>query len=392
MARHQTPGLIPDRSLAGAVISFGRLLKEHGFFVAVPTVLEALSGVSWVGVENLSDFRAAMKAVFVNRMEELGPFDRLFQEFWMRSAQDAEVQSDARSGEEPETQEPGTGPAVNEIVPVEASIADSQELEPLQAQPYVIYSPREVLRVQDFKDVPRFQDQRMARFIREILRPLLKRRSVRKRPIVSDGEMDFRRLLRRNIRFGGELFELPRLKPRKRIKKLVFLCDVSGSMNQYLRFMLRFIKEIQTVPAKVETFVFATRLHRVTPLLARFPFPRAMEEIGRTVRDWSGGTRIGACLGEFTSGTGPALLGPSTIVMIVSDGWDRGDTALLEKQMIAIHRRAYRVLWINPLLGSPSYEPTCRGMKTALPHVDLFLSGHNVMSLERLAGTLRGLM
>jgi uncharacterized protein with von Willebrand factor type A (vWA) domain len=392
MQRHKTVSSIPDESLAGAIVSFGRVLKENGFPVAVPNVLDALSGAAWVGVENLSDFRTVLKAVFVTRVEELGAFDRLFQEFWLTSLRDAQAQPDAESFDEPEAMESGGVASSHDIVPAEASVTDSQELDSMQTQPYVVYSAREALRTQDFRDVPRFRDQRMARLIREVLRPLLKRVGVRKRPVISGAALDFRRLLRRNIRYGGELFELPRLKPRKRVKKLVFLCDVSGSMNPYLRFMLRFIREIQTVRAKVETFVFATSLHRVTPLLARSSFPKAMQEIGRAVRDWSGGTRIGACLHEFTSHAGPALLGPSTVVMIFSDGWDRGDIAILERAMINIHRKAYRVLWINPLLGSPSYEPTCRGMKAALPHVDWFLSGHNIMSLERLAGTLRGLM
>jgi hypothetical protein len=215
---------------------------------------------------------------------------------------------------------------------------------------------------------------------------------VRKKSVESGMALDFRRLFRKNVRYGGEIFELPRLKPKRRIRRLVFLCDVSGSMNPYLWFMLRFIKAIQQVPTKVETFVFATRLHRITPTLVRLPFSKAMEEVAKTVRDWSGGTRIGSCLQEFTSFRGGGMLGSSTVVLIHSDGWDRGDSSLLRQEMAKIQRRSYRVLWINPLLGAASYEPTCRGMKTALPFVDSFLPGHNVSALERVAGTLRGLL
>jgi uncharacterized protein len=156
--------------------------------------------------------------------------------------------------------------------------------------------------------------------------------------------------------------------------------------------MLRFIKEVQELPTQVETFVFATRLSRITPLLARLPFTRAMVEIGKTVRDWHGGTRIGSCLQQFTSFRGGAMLRSSTVIMIFSDGWDRGDPLVLEREMTKLHLRCYRVIWINPLLGGASYEPTCRGMKTALPHIDSFLPGHNVASIERLAGTLRAIL
>jgi uncharacterized protein len=383
---------IPDKSLAGAVISFGRLLKAQGFSVATPAILDALSGVSCVGVENVADISTVLKAVFTNRVEEFSTFDRLFREFWIDHIGETGVQDESPRCEGTELGDSRSAKSSHGMLPAEASASDSQDLEARQARPYVVYSAREALRHQDFKDVQEFQDHRMTRLIREIVRPFLRRIALRKRSVTSAPWVDFRKLLRRNIRYGGEICELPRLKPRKRVKSLVFLCDVSGSMNPYLRFMLRFIKEMQVVPTKVETFVFATRLNRITPLLAHTPFPRALEEIGHRVKDWSGGTRIGSCLREFTSYRGGALLGPSSVVLIFSDGWDRGDLALLEREMNKIHRRAYRVLWINPLLGGSSYEPTSRGMKTALPHVDSFLPGHNLVSLERLAGTLRGLM
>jgi uncharacterized protein with von Willebrand factor type A (vWA) domain len=271
-------------------------------------------------------------------------------------------------------------------------LADFQEEEAWASRPYIIYSSRHVLRDHDFKDVPDSHDARIAHLIREMLSPLLRRMGIRRRPFSHGTALDFRQVMRRSVRYGGEIFELPRLKPRRRIKRLVFICDVSGSMNPYLKFMLRFIREIQALPTKVETFVFATRLHRITQPMRRLPFPQAVREIARTVKDWSGGTRIGACLQQLTTFRGGAMLSPSTVVLIHSDGWDRGEIDVLEKEMARIHRKAYRVIWINPLLGGASYEPTCRGMQAALPHVDSFIPGHNIAGLERLAGTLRGLL
>jgi len=381
---------IPDRSLASALISFGRLLKDNGFSVSVPAVMDALEGVSKIGVEDIEDFRTVLQATFLSRVEEYAAFDRMFREFWLSGDKSDEEEA---PGDESSL---GTGgeavPQAAEDIIAEAGISDSQEHHAWQARPYVIYSPREVLREQDLRDVPAGEDPRMARLIREILAPLIRRLGVRKRPVRNGSDLDFRRLLRNNLRYGGEIYELPRLKPKRRIKKLVFLCDVSGSMDPYLRFMLRFIKEIQEIRTRVETMVFSTRLHRITPFLRHLPFARAMEEVAHTVQEWSGGTRIGACLAEFTSFRGGAMLGPSTVVLIHSDGWDRGDAALLEREMAKIQRRCHRVLWINPLLGSREYEPSCRGMKRALPYVDLFLPGHSVSALERLARFLSVLL
>ncbi len=387
----QNPKIVPEGSLAGSIIQFSRVLKDKGFLISTPTVMDAMSGVRCVGLENRSDFKAVLKATFMTREEESALFDRLFQEFWVDRLTETELAQTCGDEELECMSDLNEGTPEDEIFLSEAVKSDSQKQEaPADAKPYVIYSPAEVLRQQDFKDIPEGYDYRMARLVREIAAPLLKRISRRRRSVDSGISLDFRRIFRRNLKYGGQIYELPELKPKLRIKKLVFLCDVSGSMSAYQRFMLRFIKELQKLPTKVEIFVFATDLHRITPLFKRLPFSKAMEEIGRTAQDWSGGTRIGQSLEKFTNQWGDSILGGSTVVLIHSDGWDRGEPTLLEKEMAKIHRRAYRILWINPLLGGPSYEPTCRGMRTALPHVDYFLPGHNLLSLERVSGTLRG--
>ncbi|MBI4963986.1 MAG: VWA domain-containing protein [Desulfomonile tiedjei] len=383
---------IPESSLAGAVISFGRMLKEAGFAVSTPSVMDALEGILRVGPGDLQAFKTALKATFMTRIEESAAFERLFNEFWIQGMA-GKAEQDLANSELGGDDSPPDGETSEEgPFPAEAVLSASQEQEAWGAQAHVMYSPREILREHDFKDVPAGYDERMARIIREILAPLFRRVGVRKRAVPYGTSLDFRKLMRRNVRYGGEIVELPRLKPRRRIRRLVFLCDVSGSMNPYLRFMLRFIKEIQQVPSRVETFVFATRLHRITPFLSRLPFAAALQEVSDIVKDWSGGTRIGSCLHEFNAFRGGGMLGSSTVLLIHSDGWDRGDIALLESQMARIHRRVYRILWINPLLGGPSYEPTCRGMQAALPYIDSFIPGHNIAGLERLAGTLRGIL
>ncbi len=376
---------IPRDSLAGAVVLFGRVLKKNGLAISVPAVMDALQGITHVGIEDRNDFKTALRTVFTTRVDEWALFERLFAEFWI---EDVSGKSNDDGNLESETDPYQQTPEV-EVCPAEAVDSDFQEREALNAKPYVIYSPAEILKQQDFKDVPEDFDPRMAQLIREILAPLLRRASRRSRPVRASTALDFRRMFRRNLKYGGELYELPGIAPRQKIRRIVFLCDVSGSMNPYQRFILGFIKELHNLPTKVESFVFATELHRITPSLKRLPFGRALHEISESVRDWSGGTRIGQCLHRFNREWG-SLLGASTVLLIHSDGWDRGDTNILEKEISRIHRRAYRVIWINPLLGSASYEPTCRGMRVALPHIDYFLSGHNLLSLERISGTLRG--
>jgi uncharacterized protein len=386
--------ILAENSLAGSIVLFGRLLKDNGFLVSTPTVMDALAAVSWVGVDNRGDFKTVLSATFMTRMEESALFDRLFQEFWVDRSAEAEAEQSTIGRDESSSgiSHPDEAPLDDEVFLAEAAVANSQEQEAWNARPHVMYSPREILRSQDFRDIPEGYDHRMARLVREIVAPLLRRASRKSRPVYSGISLDFRRIFRRNVKYGGEIYEIPGLKPRLRIKRIVFLCDVSGSMNRYQKFMLRFVREIHRLPTKVETFVFATDLHRITPLLVHLPFTRAIEEVGRTVRDWSGGTRIGQCLRKFTTLWGGSMLGSSTVVLIHSDGWDRGEPELLEREMAKLHRRAYRVLWINPLLSGPSYEPTCRGMHAALPHIDSFLPGHNILSLERIAGTLKGFL
>ena len=379
-----------NHSFAQAVLSFGRLLKENGFAVSPPIVMDALEGVRRVGIDDPKVFKTVLKATFMTRIEEDPSFERLFHEFWLnREAGDENILLEYKpGGDDGEDDEDETGDTESLE---EVGEAEAQEDEASITRPNEFYSPQEVLREKDFKELPQGHDYRMARLIREIVSPLVRRSGVRRRPATSGTAVDFRRLMRKSSAHGGEILELPRLKPKPRIKKIVFLCDVSGSMNPYLMFVLRFIKELHALPTRVESFVFATRLSRITPFLVHLPFNRAMERIAETVADWSGGTRIGSCLHDFIDRHGGQMLRPSTVILIHSDGWDRGEPEILTRTMSTIRRRAHRLIWINPLLGGPAYEPTCRGMKTALPYVDYFLPGHSIAALERVAGTLRGL-
>ncbi|HWP35065.1 MAG TPA: VWA domain-containing protein, partial [Thermodesulfobacteriota bacterium] len=195
------------------------------------------------------------------------------------------------------------------------------------------------------------------------------------------------RSVRRNVS-RGELIELAYRERRPKRVRLVALCDVSGSMDLYSRFLVQFLYALQNVFARVETFAFSTRLTRLTDELRGPSFAGALARLSG-VRDWSGGTRIGESLATFNREWGERLVDRRTIVLILSDGWDTGDPDLLAQEVLAIRRRAGRLVWLNPLLGDPGYQPLTRGMAAALPLVHAFLPAHNLASLRALERHLR---
>jgi uncharacterized protein with von Willebrand factor type A (vWA) domain len=171
-------------------------------------------------------------------------------------------------------------------------------------------------------------------------------------------------------------------------RQLVLLCDISGSMDRYSRILLRFLHAVERSSRRTEAFVFGTRLTRITRALARRDPDAAIAAVASRVKDWSGGTRIGEALHDFNTHWARRVLGHGAIVIIISDGWDRGDSGLLTAEMQRLQRSSYRLIWLNPLLGSPRYQPLTQGIQAALPYVDDFLPVHNLSSLEALARTL----
>ena len=246
-------------------------------------------------------------------------------------------------------------------------------------------SEREVLMDRDFSTFPTEDLDEVARLTVLIAKRLARRVSRRRRPTRRGGVIDLRRSMRANM-MKGEIIELRRRERRRRKVRLVLLCDVSGSMDLYSRFLLQFLYALQNVFGRVETFTFATRLTRVTEQLKGPSYQLALRRLTE-VRDFSGGTRIGESIQEFNR-SWRQLVDRHTIVLVLSDGWDTGEPDVLAAEMLSLRRRAGRVIWLNPLLGNPSYEPLTRGMAAALPLVDHFAAAHNLASLRDLAGHL----
>jgi hypothetical protein len=245
------------------------------------------------------------------------------------------------------------------------------------------YSAAERLVQRSFGHMDERELRQVDRVFDRIMLRLATRRSRRYEANRRKGRLDLRRSFRSAVAHDGELLRLARRRRKVERPRIVLLCDVSGSMERYSRFLLRFLLAAGR-ERDVESFVFSTRLTRLTPWLSASRLDDALDQLGTHVHDWSGGTRIGECLDDFVRRYGRPLLGSKTVVVILSDGLDRGEVDLLEDAMAAVHRKARKVVWLNPLLESAEYEPTARGMRAALPHIDVFAPGHNVESLLRL--------
>jgi uncharacterized protein len=247
-------------------------------------------------------------------------------------------------------------------------------------------STHEAHAARDFSSYGAEELDAIARVAARIARRLTARPSRRWKPASRGDRLHLRRTMRRALGVG-EAVELAWRVRKPRRTKLVVLCDVSGSMDLYSRFLLQLVYALQHAFARVESFAFSTSLHRITPQLARGTYRQALDRLAREVPGWSGGTRIGDSIAAFAAGW-PRLVDRRTVLVILSDGWDTGEPAVLADALAALRRRAGRVVWLNPLLGSPGYEPLTRGMQAALPHVDVFAPVHNLESLERLVAHL----
>ena len=374
------------RQLSAAVVRFAARLRHEGLPVTLIQVTDAARALEHLDLGDRDEVLLGLQTVFVGRVEEIPIFERCFDAFWR---QDSEMQPLPGLMAPPG---PDSGPEATlksadqqrETLALEGwgEEEDAESGEPLSVP---AASDREALAARDFSTFTDEQLDEVFRLTLEIARRLARRISRRRRPVRRRGRVDLRRTLRANLT-RGDLIDLRYRQRKPRKVRLVLLCDVSGSMDLYSRFLLQFLFALQNVFGRVETFTFATRLTRVTDLLRGRSYRHMLRRL-RDVRDWSGGTRIGESLAEFEREWG-GLVDRRTIVIILSDGWDTGEPDVLANALLRIKRRAARVLWLNPLLGNPSYEPLTRGMAAALPLVDHFAAAHNLAALRELAGHL----
>ena len=373
------PDILPR--LAG----FARLLHDAGLDAGPGRLRDATIALTHISIGNEPDFRNSLRTTFVSRKEELALFEAAFDIYW--APPDPRMVAGAIPGRgralplAPERAE-----AWLKLLGVPRSEMPREDDSSTTPADSSGYSSEELLRRKNFDQLTYEESEQIRRLLQQSPWRMAERRTRRLAP-ARGGHIDLRRTTRQAVRSSGELMRLLRREPRMRRRKLVLLCDVSGSMERYSRQLLIFAHAVAR-REDVETFVFSTRLTRITRLLRRRDLDRALDGVSQQVHDFSGGTRIGQALHDFNRRWARRVLGHGAIVILISDGWDRGDVGLLDQELARLHRSAHRLIWLNPLLGSEGYQPLTRGMAAALPHTDDFLAAHNVRALDELGKKL----
>lgn len=365
----------PVSDLEQLLVRFVRALRRSGLTVPVGSTILFSQAAAVVGATDTRRLYWAGRATLVSRPEDVATYDRVFAEVWRgivagSTLVETETVTLLLDADDDDPDAP-TGDADDEIAPGPVLT--------------VRFSPHEVLRHKDFAAYSHAELDESHRLMADLHLAGALRRSRRRRPSTrTRGHPDVRRTVRQALRTGGEAVEQRHREPDQRPRRVVLLCDVSGSMEPYARALMRFAHAAVVGRARVEAFALGTRLTRVTRELSSRDPDTALGRAGGAVADWSGGTRLGEGLRRFNDEWGVRGMARGAVVVILSDGWDRGDPAELAEQMARLHRVAHRVVWVNPLKASPGYEPLARGMAAALPFVDEFVEGHSLASLEEL--------
>jgi len=367
------------------LLLFGRVLRKLGLDINPGRIMDLVSALEHIEIGRKSDFFYAARTLLVHDREDLPLFDEAFALFWRKPSESWEIpwQGLTRRRKPP-------GPVVTHP-PLKAGMPAANDANASSGQELTIieitrtYSDRELLRHKNFAEMNAEEAEAVKRMMANMLWKVSERRTRRKRP--GKGHyLDLRRTLRRGLRSEGEIFRWSYREPKWKPRTLIVIADISGSMERYTRLLLHFIYGMKAaLQQPVEAFVFSTRLTRITRPLQTRDLDSALKNVGELVHDWAGGTRIGESLKTFNFEWGRRVLGRGAVVLIISDGWDRGDTKLLEREMARLKRNSHRLIWLNPLLGEPDYEPLTRGIRAALPHIHDFLPVHNLASLEDLA-------
>lgn len=376
------------------VLQFGRVLRLMGIHVSLGQMLDLVKALGFVSITDRDSFYYSSRALLVNRREDLPVFDQAFRIFWGMqnppAKRDPTRPAKAKRARLPElpTEKAHAGTVRFEQAEIDAKDDSGEQQVPAQKFTQT-YSPAEVLRHKDFGEMTWEEIQEARQAIASLSWKLGQRRT-RRYHAAPKGRVHMRSVVRNNLSRGGEPLKLTYRVRTQRPRPLVVLCDISGSMERYSRMLLHFIHALthglKDVP--VEAFVFGTRLTRITHHLRHRDVDESMDELGKAVSDWAGGTRIGEAFKTFNFRWARRVLGSGAVVLVISDGWDRGDIDLLRHEVARLQRSCYRLIWLNPLLGTPGFRPDQRGMLAALPFIDDFLPGHNLASLEQMADIL----
>jgi uncharacterized protein with von Willebrand factor type A (vWA) domain len=363
-------------SLLDHLLIFGRRLRRRGLDVHLGRVIDVVEALQHVDIGSREEMFHTCRALLVHRHEDLDAFDREFDRFWRAGdPEPAIVVSDRRPAGGPRGAGGSEAPESEAADPeAEAELAGLQETwsdaAALGDKDFAEFTPEEVALAQ-------------ASLARLVWTPGVRR--TRRWVPGRGSRVDLRRGLARSLRSGGDVVALPRRKRRVRPRPVVLLCDVSGSMERYSRMLVHFAHALAKRHRRVEAFLFSTELTRITRQLRARRLDQAATAVAELVPDWSGGTRIGAAIREFHQRWSRRTLRGGPVVLLISDGWDRGDPLVLRDQIARLQRSCHRLIWLNPLIGTTGYEPLTRGLTAALPYVDDFLPARTLTNLSDLA-------
>ncbi len=399
---------VRSRRVAGNLLRFGRRLRAAGMPVGSGQILGLVEAIDAVGIGRRDDVYSAAKATLVSRPEQIALFNAEFLRFWSDLIDqqppmfseaiydDEESVGMPNASKNKEKGEQGQGAKGGEIdktvLAVEGTedIQDIGETEEYEIPPedVLIFSASEALRKKDFSQFSPEELAEARRLIESMTWRLGTRLTRRRQRAINGAYIDYRATLRGAMKQGGIPLDLKWRERKERMRPLVLICDISGSMDRYSRLLLRFVHALEHGLDSVEVFVFGTRLTRITRELRKKNVDQAIADVVASVDDWSGGTRIGESIKNFNYKWSRRVLRSGATVVVISDGWDRGDPQLLGTEMARLQRSCRRVIWLNPLLGAPGYQPLTQGIRASLPYVDHFLPIHNLKSLEALAKLL----
>ncbi len=371
------------------LVLFARLLRFAGLNVSGEQVSELARVLATIGIARRDDVHAAARAVLVRRHDDYALFDRAFDLFFnIRGRPPQSVVDPAQAPSHRVMRRKNIQQLAEQEIRRKKQVGESHAESP-ESESIQTYSPVEVLRRKDFGEFTPEEIRAAQRLIAEMDWSMGERRTRRKHPARNGSEFDFARLVRANLGHGAELFHLPERENRTKPRPLVVLADISGSMERYTRMLLELFHTLSHTRRDVETFVFATHLTRITPDLRKRSVEAALARVSQRVTDWSGGTRIGEALKTFNFKWARRVLKSDAVVLILSDGWDRGDLELLRDEMARLQRSCYRLIWLSPqLVNATARESIALGLQVALPFVDDWMPVRDLDQLETLAAEL----
>ena len=378
--------MVHQKTLLQEITVFCRLLKKIGVNVTTSNQISLCRSLEWIDIKQRGDFYHAARTNLIANESDRTLFDAAFNLFWQHPRPDLKTLA-LEAIEDKSTSDPQSFADDDKMFNL-GEWGEVDEDEDRDTEDAIAYSPNDVLTQKDFSQYTAADIEEARQIIAKFASLLATKLSRRRKVGIKGDTIDFRCSWRKNIAYGGEPLKLIRKRRKVKKNKFLLLCDVSASMDCYSKFLIQFIFGMQREIVEIEAAIFSTRLTNITGILRRKTVEDGLREIAQVVPDWSGGTKIGESLIAFYREFAPSFSAYRSVVILISDGWDRGDPELLRTAMEMLHRRAYKVIWLNPLLGSEGYQPLCRGIRTALLHVDYFLPAHNLKSLLKLTKVL----